>query len=70
MIQRNVAIHSHFTRIARNIRSAIFKTSKAQNSINSKATIEFNALPNDIKEENNIIVFKKKLKLYIKNNNQ
>lgn len=61
---RNEEVHSHFTRIARNIRSTIFRTKRAQNSIFSSATIEFNSLPEAIKFEQEIVVFKKNIKLY------
>lgn len=67
MIQRNEVIHSHFTRLAINIRRTIFRTKKAQNSIYSSAIIEFNTLPQEMKEETNLIALKNKLKIYFLN---
>lgn len=57
-------VHSYTTRLANNFRSIFSRTNCTKNSILNRGVTSFNKLPDIIKNENKISVFKNKLKKY------
>ena len=68
MVTYNGDVHAYPARSLENFRAEIQKTKRARNSLFNKGLVQCNLLPSDVKFEKNEIVFKQKLRQYVKNN--